>query len=420
MKKNLKTILLLLSISIVITFSCEAPLDPKGYISAVDKTPPDFEIVAPAQHSNVKGYLIVKLLVKEFFGVDRVMFRSQQGNQIMNEFLGQNGDTLVYKIEVSVWEGDYDLKVEVIDMSENIGTKQLSINVTPIIKYEYKTATTASVDIYSVKEDNKGNLWFATDEGLFKYDGISFLTNVPGFDLPYPRIRALAIDRNDVIWVNYRKQFSSDKPRLVAFDGNQIIKNIEFPNPSHNASYNSFAIGTNDTLYGTGYYYYFKFKDDNWTVIYEVADNFFYSTLNDYLFRVWMNCRYEIKLLENNSWTIINAPYSVAKNYFVVDDSLNLWVKRTDQNYSLAKYNGSGWSSFDLVPSYSEINAFDVDKNGNLWVSSDEGLFKFNSNGVLIKKVSSLVNIRFIKADSYNNIWLRVNFGIMRLNEGGV
>jgi ligand-binding sensor domain-containing protein len=72
------------------------------------------------------------------------------------------------------------------------------------------------------------------------------------------------------------------------------------------------------------------------------------------------------------------------------------------------------------VPSYSEINAFDVDKNGNLWVSSDEGLFKFNSNGVLIKKVSSLVNIRFIKADSYNNIWLRVNFGIMQLNEGGV
>ncbi len=420
MKKNLTTILIFLSITIVINLSCEAPLDPKGYISAVDRTPPDFEIVSPAQHSNVKGHLIVKLLVKEFFGVDRVMFRSQHGGQIRNEFLGQSGDTLVYQIEVSVWKGDYDIKVEVIDMSENIGTKQLSINVTPIIKYEYQTATTASVDIYSVKQDNKGNLWFATDEGLFKYDGISFLTDVPGFDLPYPTIRALAIDRNDIIWINYRKRNSSDKPRLVAFDGNQIIKNIEFPNTSRNAFYNSFAVGANDTLYGAGYYYYVKFKDDNWTVVSEVADNFFYSTLNDYLFRVWMNCRYEIKLLDNNSWTIINTPYSVAKDYFVVDDSLNLWVKRTDQNYSLVKCDGSNWSSFDLVPSYSEIKAFDVDNNGNLWLSSDEGLYKFNSNGVLIKKVSSSSDIRFIKADSYNNIWLRVDFGIKRLNEDGV
>lgn len=420
MKSKLNTLLFLLFVSIAVTTSCEAPLEPKGYISAVDKTPPELEIVSPKQNAEVRGIFTVRVFVKEFFGLSGIVFRNAQGNQMLSEYLGRNGDTLDYALDLSVHRGKYDIKVEAIDVSENIGLKLLSVNVTPILKYEYRTLSTGSIDVYSLKEDSKGNVWFATDEGLFKYNGNTFTTNVPGFDLPYPLIRTIAIDRNDIIWANYNRQYSSEEPRLIAFDGNQIIKNIEFPQVGSYTIYNSFAIGEDDTLYGAGYYDYFKYKDDNWNIVPSEYENPYYYVLNDNSYRIWMRSRNEIKLLKNNSWVFITPPYQVSYEYFIVDDSSNLWIQRIDQAFSLAKYNGSEWNSLDFFPSYSEIKAFDVDKNGNLWVTEGSGLFKYSGDGILIKKVTSIINIFFIKADRYNNIWLHVDFGIMRLNEDGV
>lgn len=420
MNIKMKIILILLFAGFLLIISCEQPQEPTGFISAEDKTPPELEIISPGQNADVKGYITVTVAAKDFFGFDNIVFRTLQGNQMRSEYLWSNGDTLAYGIDLCQQSGKIDIKVEASDVSENITSKLLTLNVTPILKYEYQTPSTNAIDLYSVKDDSKGNVWLATDEGLFEYDGNALLTEIPGFSLPYPVIRTLAIDRNDVIWLNYRQKYSGDKPRLVAFDGNQIITNIEFPQTNLTASYNSFAIGENDTLFGAGIYYYFKYKDDQWTLTSEVNDNFFYYVSNDNSYKVWMGCRNDIRLLENNHWTFITPPYYTANNYFALDDSSNLWIQRTDQEYSLARYSGSEWSSFDLLPSYSEIRAFDVDKNGNIWVSSDEGLFKFSSDGVLIKKVSYFYNIFFIKADRNNNIWMNVDFGIMRLNEDGV
>ncbi len=97
----------------------------------------------------------------------------------------------------------------------------------------------------------------------------------------------------------------------------------------------------------------------------------------------------------------------------------NIWILRTDINDVILKFDGTNWNSINLQSSSGTLRSFDVDKDGNLWVSSDHGLYKYDNNGVFIKKVSSLSNEFLIKADQYNNIWIVSDFGIYLLNENG-
>lgn len=88
---------------------------------------------------------------------------------------------------------------------------------------------------------------------MLKYDGDTLLKSVTGFDLPSPAIRTLAIDKHDVLWMNYyERNTGGNNPRLIGFDGNQVIKNIEAPHTTSNLLYNSFAVDYNDTLFGSG------------------------------------------------------------------------------------------------------------------------------------------------------------------------
>ena len=69
--------------------------------------------------------------------------------------------------------------------------------INPIaIKSEIKDSITTNV--WDIKQDRNGNIWFAADDGVYRYDGKSF-TNITGKLIPVP-IFSILEDRKGNFW----------------------------------------------------------------------------------------------------------------------------------------------------------------------------------------------------------------------------
>lgn len=59
-----------------------------------------------------------------------------------------------------------------------------------------------SVSIHDMVEDSEGNYWIGSNDGLIKFDGVLFTVyNTENSDIPSNKIRTLAIDEKNIIWI---------------------------------------------------------------------------------------------------------------------------------------------------------------------------------------------------------------------------
>src|SRR5215471_9298044 len=66
----------------------------------------------------------------------------------------------------------------------------------------YSTADgLASNAVYSIASDSRGFLWFATAEGLSRFDGYGFANQTGNTGLPHGRIRQVLIGRRGNYWL---------------------------------------------------------------------------------------------------------------------------------------------------------------------------------------------------------------------------
>lgn len=88
-----------------------------------------------------------------------------------------------------------------ISSNENLNAQYYEAQITKIIDEKgFSPAAT-----FAIAEDSQGFLWFGTIDGLYRYDGYNFkiFRNDPSNtnSLANNTIRALAIDKNDVLWI---------------------------------------------------------------------------------------------------------------------------------------------------------------------------------------------------------------------------
>jgi ligand-binding sensor domain-containing protein/two-component sensor histidine kinase len=74
-----------------------------------------------------------------------------------------------------------------------------------------------SSEVYDVLQDNKGYMWFSTDQGLARYDGYRFTIFDESKGLPENTVFDLELDSKGRIWVN------SIKGHFAYFDGTKIV-----------------------------------------------------------------------------------------------------------------------------------------------------------------------------------------------------
>jgi len=87
-------------------------------------------------------------------------------------------------------------------------------------------------------QDNEGLMWFATNYGISKYDGFSFINYGYRNGLPNQAYRKIKIDEKGVLWAMPEKKFDT----IVYLEDNKWGKIIPLPKTGLNRPINSFAV----------------------------------------------------------------------------------------------------------------------------------------------------------------------------------
>ena len=267
----------------------------------------------------------------------------------------------------------------------------------------------ASTWIRDCLEDKQGNIWFATDKGLNKFDGVKFETFTKEDGLPANTVMNLFTDKNGIIWFTTEPSadFYALKGTLLKaltqrrngwgrYDGKKIVS---FMNKNLSEYLWSHMVNVDGEIWIGG-------------IIRKSKMGFF---LIDYNGQSW------------NPITQLGGVNFSPISYFFCEGKDNIWISSPAANGDfIFHFDGSNWSSYgekDGLPTkyrYKVVQNILEDSNGNLWFGASiekktGGLMKFDGtnwtiysedNGVIGKSINIIVE------DNDGNIWIATNKGL--------
>lgn len=250
----------------------------------------------------------------------------------------------------------------------------------------------ASSVVYDIVQDQEGFMWFATEDGLQKYDGFEFVnyrhSRNNNSTLSSNIVRTLMIDRRGRLWVGtdngldlYRKK-SDDFIRMSS-----IPINHEQPN-------------------------------------YRVRS--LYQTEDD---KIWLGSTFGLSEIDPISFKVVDYPFSKVRTIFE-DERKRLWVGTLgeglhyfDRNKKAFRENNSVYSkegnSIDSLSSTSVMDIYN-DSFGRILIATwGKGVFQLRKNSrKLIRYELSLPNdqVRTIHQDEESQLWFGTQNGILIQN----
>ena len=337
--KNL--ILVLLTIQVT---SCTGQMSEKpGQITKVNKVniqpiylnqDPTF----PQIHTNLNG------MVREFV---RIMYQDKNGNY----WFGTNGDGIIR------YDGQTLEKMTIPGIS-------------PYFR------------VLEIVEDDAGNLWFGTSEGLIKYDGKAFITFPKGDGFRNEEIWSLALDKNGLIWVGSTGGVSHfDGEKFIPFS--LPVSKVENAKPmlsdklvfkiiedKHGNMW--FAIDGNGIL---------KYKNGEFiqlTAENELVDNNVADILEDKQGNIWIGTFYGgLSKFDGKTYTNFTKDgiiEGIETYNFYEDSKENIWF--TAEGYGVYRYDGNNFKQFTTEDGLTSNVTQSIleDNKGQIWFGSWQGL----------------------------------------------
>lgn len=317
-------------------------------------------------------------------------------------------------------------------------------------KYTTDDATRKAIDnrIAAVKSantiraacpDDKGNLWFSSNQGVYRYDGESF-TNLSTKDgLSDNQITSIMQDRSGDMWFGVPdglcrfdgKSFTHIPVPYTDISTSWLDKVYPVVNPNQVVSMlqdrnGDFWMGTN----GGGAYRY-----DGETFTSFLADhgrlqtdglyhNVILNVTEDTKGNIWFTSlthggvsRYDGSAMRHFTTEDGLSDNVVRSNY--TDKSGNVWFgSNGNRKGGLDRFDGKTFTNFHLADGLSGTNTSAIfeDSKGKLWVSSYSGSLLCTFDGkrfspFTTKKRRTFEFINFIVEDAQANIWFGGNHG---------
>ncbi|MDF1546837.1 MAG: two-component regulator propeller domain-containing protein [Bacteroidales bacterium] len=234
--------------------------------------------------------------------------------------------------------------------------------------------------IYSILQDNKGNMWFGTfGAGALKYDGKTVSRYSPGVNFFAELVQHLAEDKDGNIWFGPRTGNSivryngKEFHRYTFEDSTELLSLFS----AHTDKHGNIWFGTNLGALQFNGHSFVQFTSQNGLsdIIMDICE--------DKNGRIW---------------------------FATLDDGIVCFDGKQFTHY--AKENG-------LISN--QVYAIEIDKNNSLWIGTDNGVMRFDGNAFEIFNTGpGACNkiIKDIKADSHGNIWFAtLGKGIYRYSE---
>ena len=238
-----------------------------------------------------------------------------------------------------------------------------------------------------IAEDKGGNIWFATGNGLNKYDGESFTVFTDEHGLKNNEIWSMYMDAAGILWIGHNEGLSR-------FDG-ESFENIEIPKPQ---------VQEPKVI----------FSADRITAIIEDREG-----------NLWLGTDgYGICKYDGQSFTHLTKEDGLCDNtiYDLMRDSKgNIWISTFWGGVS--KFDGEKFINYtqDGVIKGEEAGAFFEDKNGDIWFAAENnGVYKYDGTHFshFYKDEGLDAIVLSIFRDRENRFWFGGWGGLFRYMEG--
>jgi ligand-binding sensor domain-containing protein len=228
----------------------------------------------------------------------------------------------------------------------------------------------------AIRQDRNGNIWIASWEGVFRYDGKSFTNITSG--VSSARFFSILADRKGNFW------FGSIGSGVYYYDEKSL--------PTGQAAFQNFT--TSDGLFNNEINCIYEDKAGNiWFGVNGGA-----SRYDGILFRNYM-MNGDVVNEDKTGKSFPNIRPSKSVNSIVEDKSGNLWFGTTDNTFV---YDGK---TFTVVANkgkpFTNVRTIIEDKKGNIWLGG-EGLWRYDG--------STFTNfshnfVLYVYEDKDGNIW---------------
>ena len=271
--------------------------------------------------------------------------------------------------------------------------------------------------VMTIQQDNEGFIWVLTDEELYNFDGYTYKRHSSYFKEINPKIHwyflNLTLNKSGEIIVNtnnglFKYNRVSDKFSLLTDISvettfidpqNQIwlrkngkwgkldekTKKISYPhiNPNSPVSFNSIHCIHNQDLYifsNSAKVYKYNYKRNEFSLCFTFPENTQILGAKAYKGKLW--------IFANES-----TLYKIDLSGFTIEEEIDMWDKKL--NYAK--------------------RAFYIDKKGNVWIGTINGIFVFNTTNKTTKHYQHIETNQFslpnnsvwtITEDNRKNIWV--------------
>ncbi|NLR94116.1 two-component regulator propeller domain-containing protein [Flammeovirga agarivorans] len=277
-----------------------------------------------------------------------------------------------------------------------------------------------SRQIFDIQEDDDGGMWFATNNGLFRYNNDIYTLYSKNFTISTDILKTYQTRDKTTILGSERALHFIKNDKLIRKEILPLnVRHLDIMEDHNNHLY----IGTEHGVY--------EFKNDKWEKLTSnyINKNFHYpSTFFERDKKVFVGALNHIFEIDGDSLIEVTNYEDKLENYQITKVVISpvdstAWIGTAgkglfhiDKEWNLIKAFQKRDKS---IPSL-EINDLVFDQEGNLWIATtDSGLCKI-SNG-LDRAISfqdqklSITNIRTIQIDKQGNVWAGSNRDINHL-----
>lgn len=237
--------------------------------------------------------------------------------------------------------------------------------------------------VYKTLQDENGDLWFATEAGVSRYDGRRFYALTKKDGLLHNWTHSILKDRKGDLWIGTMKG-------LCRYDGEKVV----------------------------------DLRGEN-----ELLGQWVYALMEDSRGNVWIGtgggvCRYDGREFVS---PIEKSALAGGGVRAILEDSRgNIWVGGKD---GLCRYDGEGFGkrlTGKNGMSPDGISSLAEDRRGDLWIGTEEGLYRYDGERLeYLTTEDGLAqnSVRSLLEDRYGNLWVGTGFyewgGLCRYDGSG-
>jgi ligand-binding sensor domain-containing protein len=258
------------------------------------------------------------------------------------------------------------------------------------------------------------SIWIATNNGLVRmntttYESMIFTSENSG--LPNNEIRAVAVDKNGILWT------AAFMGGLTKYNGWEWIT---YNTSNSGIPYNGvYAIGLNKDDVWLANMGITKFDGTNWTN-YNNSNSDFPAEGCQFITCDTGNVKWFIVYdgivkYDDVNFTLYTEENSGLTSEYILcisfDDSNNAWIGTWGGG--LVKYNGSDWIIYNSTNTgfpLDSVYSIAIDGEGNKWIGTYEGLVKYGNDGMVLYDTANsgiAMNwVRHIAIDSHGTKWI--------------